>query len=74
MSDTTSPSWAAGLLASLVETARQIGRKLRWVALGALLLVMQWPLTQVDSLVRERQERRDEARAEVGAHFGAPSW
>jgi inner membrane protein len=73
MSNTTSsPSWAAALLAGFIETAKQIGRKLRWVALGFLLLVMQWPLSQVDSLVRERQARRDEARAEVGAHFGMP--
>jgi inner membrane protein len=73
MSDSTSsPSWAAGLFTHMVEGARQLGRKLRWVALGALLLLMQWPLAQVDSLVRERQERRDEARGEVGAHFGMP--
>jgi inner membrane protein len=77
MSETAAPSppsasWAASLFATLVESARQLGRKLRWVALGALLLVMQWPLNQVDNLVRERQERREAARGEVGAHFGTP--
>jgi inner membrane protein len=66
-----SPSWA-GLFAAVLETTRQIARQLRWVALGVLLLVMQWPLEQVDSLVRERQVRRDQAAAEVGAHFGMP--
>jgi len=73
MSDTTSsPSWGAGLFLTFVEGAKQLGRKLRWVALGLLLLVMQWPLSLVDNLVRERQARRDEARGEVGAHFGMP--
>ena len=73
MSDSTSsPSWAAGLFTHVIEGARQLGRKLRWVALGALLLVMQWPLAQVDGLVREREARRDEARGEVATHFGTP--
>jgi inner membrane protein len=66
------PSWAGVFLVGLVETGKQIARKLRWVALGALLLVMQWPLQQVDSLVYERQQRRDEATTEVTSHFGAP--
>jgi inner membrane protein len=63
-------SWASTLFSNLVETAKQIGRKLRWVALGALLLVMQWPLGQIDSLVVERQSRRNDAHAEIAQHFG----
>ena len=60
------------MLAGFLESCKQIGRKLRWVALGALLLVMQAPLHQVDRLVDERQQRRDEATAEVTSHFGEP--
>jgi len=66
------PSWTGPLLAGLFDSCKQIGRKLRWVALGGLLLVMQWPLHQVERLVAERQQRRDQATAEVTSHFGEP--
>jgi inner membrane protein len=71
MTDTTA-TWASTLLMNLREGCKQLARKLRWVALGALLLVMQWPLSQIDSLVVERRERRNEASSEVAQHFGQP--
>ena len=66
------PSGTNPLLAGFLETGTQIGHKLRWVALGVLLLVMQAPLHQVERLVDERQQRRDQATSEVTSHFGAP--
>jgi inner membrane protein len=66
------PSLANVVFAGALELVRQIGRKLRWVALGGLLLVMQWPLSRIDGLVWERQQRRDEATAEVTRNFGQP--
>jgi inner membrane protein len=61
---------ASSLLSGLSATLKQLGRKLRWVALGGLLLVLQWPLDQIDTVVRDRQQRRDQAAAEVALHFG----
>jgi inner membrane protein len=51
---------------------KRTGRKLRWVMLGVLLLVMLWPLERIDGLVREREQRRSEASQEVMSHFGLP--
>jgi inner membrane protein len=79
MSDTTtSPPPASGspasvigpVLAGLFEFLKAAGRKLRWLLLGFVLLVLQWPLGEIDRLVREREQRRQEATEEVMAHFG----
>jgi inner membrane protein len=77
MTETAAPSSPPPLspptgspLGSLFEAARQLGRKLRWIALALLLLVMQLPLAKVDDLVREREQRRDQASDEVTSHFG----
>jgi inner membrane protein len=51
---------------------RQVGRKLRFVVVGGVLLVLQWPLAQVDGLVAERQQRRNLASGEIAQHFGQP--
>jgi inner membrane protein len=59
-------------LSAIPEGLRQIGRKLRFLAIGGLLLVLQWPLAQVDGLVGERQQRRDQASGEIAQHFGLP--
>jgi inner membrane protein len=69
MSD-PSPSLSTPPLGALLDALRRTGRKLRWVMLGFLLLVLQWPLSRIDGLVREREQRRGEATAEVMGHFG----
>lgn len=44
----------------------------RLALLGFLFLVLQVPLAMIDGVVREREGRRDEARAALAASWGGP--
>jgi inner membrane protein involved in colicin E2 resistance len=61
----TSPPQLGPHLWALTEALKRGARRLRWLMLGFLLLLMQWPLSQIDGLVRQREQRRSEAPAEV---------
>ena len=66
----TSPPQLGPHLSALTEALKRGARRLRWLMLGFLLLLMQWPLSQIDGLVRQREQRRSEASAEVMRQFG----
>ena len=69
MKDDTRFSASSGFAAVFSHLAG-FGRKLRWLLLVFLLLVLQWPLSILDHLVVERQQRRDAAADEIMSHYG----
>lgn len=58
-----------GLGVGLPERQGQI---LKLLGIGALSLILLVPLARVGSLVAERQQRRDEAAAEITGSWGSP--
>ncbi len=59
-------SWPSGVL----ELGRRVTRRLRWLILGVVVLLLLWPTSKTENLIAERAARRDSVTREVLGSYG----